>query len=217
MYAKGGTAQAMLLSTILTSTFTTSSGSRLAELATLRPHAGGAAKQPWANGLEMPSSGGVRSRIGSVKNSASMNGSWASVVASEVGSDPVDACMRAPGSEIEHRVDRARQLVARQRELVARVGEQIPNATALLKTFETTLALFEKAQAALQRSQTLRTEQAVHSDGTVTAAPVPDCPEPGDAIRVKPDYEEQMSAVARILEILREGGYHCELDCAIWH
>jgi type II secretory pathway component PulM len=150
-----------------------------------------------------------------------MNGSVASVAASEVGPDPMGAYLRAPDavSEIEHRVDRARQLVARQRELVARVGERLPDAATLLKTFETTLALFEKAQATLQRSQTLRAEaeQVVHSDETVSAALAPNCPEPGDAIRAKSDYEKQMSAVARIMKILREGGYRCELERETLH
>ena len=148
-----------------------------------------------------------------------MNGSDASTAASEVGSDPMGACLRGSVSEIEHHVDRARQIVARQRELVARVGERIPGAVTLLKTFESTLALFEKAQAVLQYSQTLgaEVEQAVRSDGTVAAALFQNCAEPGDAIRAKPDDEEQVSALARIMEILREGGYHCELERVTLH
>jgi len=149
-----------------------------------------------------------------------MIGSGASVVASEVGPDPMAAYPRAPRStEIEQRIDRGRQIVARQRELVARVGERFPAAVTLLKTFENTLALFERTHAVLQRSQTLRAEVelAVRGDGTVAAARSPNCPGPGDAIGAKPDYEEQVSAVARIIEILREGGYRCELDRGTLH
>ena len=148
-----------------------------------------------------------------------MNSSEANTVASEVGPDPTGAYMRAPDfvSEIEHRVDWARQLVARQRELVTRVGERIPDAAALLKTFETTLGLFEKAQAVLQHSQTLRTRAGQTTCGDGTATPGLDCPEPGEAIPAKLDYEEQMSAIARIMEILRDGGYHCELGGETLH
>ena len=148
-----------------------------------------------------------------------MNCSEASVVASELGPDPMGGRLRARGSaaEIEHRVDRARQIVARQRELVERVGERIPGAVTLLKTFESTLGLIEKTQTALQRSRALRAEAEQAVQGTVTAALPSDCPEPGDPIHAKLDYEKQMSAVARIMEILREGGYRCEFDCATLH
>src|SRR5262245_27039372 len=166
-------------------------------------------------------SSGGRRRVGSVKGSVSMNGIGAGVIASKVGQDPMGAYLRAPRSlaEIEQRIDRGRQIVARQRELVARVGERIPSAVTLLKTFESTLALFERARAVLQRSQALRAEagQAVLSDRAAAATRAPNRSEPGEAICAKPDDEEKMSAIARIMEILREGGYHCELERETLH
>jgi hypothetical protein len=38
-----------------------------------------------------------------------------------------------------------------------------------------------------------------------------------DATGAKLDHQERMRAVARILEILRGGGYHCELEQQTLH
>jgi hypothetical protein len=43
-------------------------------------------------------------------------------------------------------------------------------------------------------------------------SPVANCREPVDATGLMRDQEEQMRAVAHIMEILREGGYHCEIN-----
>jgi uncharacterized protein (DUF1697 family) len=116
-------------------------------------------------------------------------------------------------SEAERRVDRGRQIVARQRELVAKLGEQFPIAVTLLKSFERSLALFEEVLATHQRNEVsiARAEQALVVPTT------PNCLEEVDATGAKLDHQERMRAVARILEILREGGYHCELDQKTLH
>lgn len=143
------------------------------------------------------------------------------LVESEVGPGPMGAHLRAPDpvSEIQRRVDRGREIVARQRELAAKCGKRIPDAITLLQSFETTLALLEKTQAALKHSAALRAEaaKAVHGDRTVPAVTIDSHLEPDEPIRSKPAYEEQASVVARIMEILREGGYHCELDRVTLH
>jgi hypothetical protein len=116
-------------------------------------------------------------------------------------------------SEAERRVDRGRQIVARQRELVAKLGEKFPIAVALLKNFEDLLALFEKNLATYQRN-----EVSIAGAGQALVVPTtPNCLEEADATGAKLDHQERMRAVARILEILREGGYHCELDQKTLH
>src|SRR5215475_3672888 len=103
-------------------------------------------------------------------------------------------------SEIELNVDRCRQIVSRQRELVAKFGGW-PIAAELLKTFEETLGILE--QMATDRRSKLHL-------GTEQPAP-PKCLEPADAITERAAYQEQMRNVARVVELLRGGGYACDL------
>ena len=145
-----------------------------------------------------------------------MNDSEARVVERQVGLAAMVTYLSYSGdlvSEAERRVDRGRQIVARQRELVAKLGEQFPIAVTLLKSFERSLALFEEVLATHQRDEVsiARAEQALVVPTT------PNCLEEVDATGAKLDHQERMRAVARILEILREGGYHCELDQKTLH
>jgi hypothetical protein len=145
-----------------------------------------------------------------------MNDSGARVVERQVGLAATVTYLSYSGdrvSEAERRVDRGRQIVARQRELVAKLGEQFPIAVTLLKNFERSLALFEEVLATHQRNEVpiARAEQALVVPTT------PNCLEEVDATGAKLDHQERMRAVARILEILREGGYHCELDQKTLH
>ena len=147
---------------------------------------------------------------------AGMNDSEARVAERQVGPAAMVTYLSYSGdrvSEAERRVDRGRQIVARQRELVAKLGEQFPIAVTLLKSFERSLALFEEVLATRQRNEVsiARAEQALVVPTT------PNCLEEVDATGAKPDHQERMRAVARILEILREGGYHCELDQKTLH
>jgi hypothetical protein len=89
-------------------------------------------------------------------------------------------------------------MVARQRELAAALGDEFPVAAALLETYEWRLALLEET---FQR----------RGSGASIVDSFTNCDEPVDAINPMPDYEDQMHAVARVVEILREGGYHCEV------
>ena len=145
-----------------------------------------------------------------------MNISEASVVGREGRLVPTAAFLHAPSrvSEMQRRVERGRQIVARQRELAAKFGEQSPIAVTLVKNFESCLAVFEEAQAGLQRNEALATEAEppVVSDKAVAAARTSNCHEPAAATGSMLDYEEQMRTVARTVEILREGGHHCELE-----
>jgi hypothetical protein len=43
------------------------------------------------------------------------------------------------------------------------------------------------------------------------SAPVANCLEPGETAGPKSETQERMRDIDRIMEILREGGYHCEL------
>jgi hypothetical protein len=145
-----------------------------------------------------------------------MNDSGARVVERQVGLAATVTYLSYSGdrvSEAERRVDRGRQIVARQRELVAKLGEQFPIAVTLLKNFERSLALFEEVLATHQRNEVsiARAEQAL------VAPTTPNCLAEADATGAKLDHQERMRAVARILEILREGGYQCELDQQTLH
>jgi hypothetical protein len=139
-----------------------------------------------------------------------MNNSEAGMLEREVGRAPIAAHLRSARLvwEAERRVGRARQIVARQRDLVARVGEEeVPIAVALLQTFERSLALFEEALAGRKRGEALIVrgeEQLVCNSKALLPAPISNCLEPADVTRPKLD-------VASIMEILREGGYDCEL------
>jgi len=144
-----------------------------------------------------------------------MNNSEARVVERQVGLAPMVTYLSYSGDLVlkaERRVDRGRQIVARQRELVAKLGERFPIAVALLKNFEDLLAIFERDLATHQRKEVsiARAEQAL------VAPTTPNCLEEAD-VTAKLDHQERMRAVARILEILREGGYHCELDQQTLH
>jgi hypothetical protein len=86
--------------------------------------------------------------------------------------------------EAERRVSRGREIVSRRRELVATLGDGDPIAVAVLKTFEALLALYEANLAAFPRDE-------VVADNTEGA---------------------NWRKVFRIMEILREGGYDCDLQ-----
>jgi hypothetical protein len=138
-----------------------------------------------------------------------MNNSEAGMLEREVGRAPIAAHLRSARLvwQAERRVGRARQIVARQRDVVARVGEQVPIAVALLQTFERSLALFEEVLAGRKRGEALIVrgeEQLVCNSKALLPAPISNCLEPADVTRPKLD-------VASIMEILREGGYDCEL------
>ena len=101
-------------------------------------------------------------------------------------------------SEQQRRVYRSRQIVARQRELVAKYGDRLPVAVALLETFERMRELFERM---LDRSEppAVRAEQPAQPKSVEAAV-----------VTEEMTHEGQMREVARIMEILRSGGYHCE-------
>jgi hypothetical protein len=101
-------------------------------------------------------------------------------------------------SQQRRRVDRGRQIVARQRELVAKHGDRLPVAVALLETYERTVRLFELGLDRCERRVVLAEQSA---EKVVEAAEVTQ----------KLTYQEQMRAVAHLMEVLRSGGYHCEL------
>src|SRR5262245_41842558 len=118
--------------------------------------------------------------------------------------------MLSAATELERRVVRGRQMVARQRELAAKLGEDLPVAVALLKTYERSLALLENA---VQRSRVLAdtVDRAVCGSSALLVASFPNCLEPGGTSDPQRGHQEQMRDVARLMEILRGGGYHCEL------
>ena len=86
--------------------------------------------------------------------------------------------------EAERLAIRGREIVMRQRQVVAKCGDDIPVGSKLLKTFERLLSLYEKIAAAYP-----------------PAAEVP----------VESTEEANWRKAARIMEILQEGGYHCEI------
>lgn len=109
-------------------------------------------------------------------------------------------------TELEQRIVRGRQIVARQRELAAEMGNAFPVAVMLLATCEKSLALLEHSY-----------RQSV-PDGTVNKA-IPQLsgflvalPSPAEAAASELNYQDRMRHVARIMEILGEGGYHCRLE-----
>jgi hypothetical protein len=79
---------------------------------------------------------------------------------------------------------RGREIVMRQRQVVAKCGDDIPIGSKLLKTFEQLLSLYEKIAA--------------------TYPPVTEIP-------IESAEEANWRKAARILEILREAGHHCEI------
>jgi len=89
--------------------------------------------------------------------------------------------------EAERRVSRGREIVSRQRDLVAKLGDGHPIAVALLNTFEALLALYEANLAASRRDE-------VVADNT---------------------EEANWRKVFRIMEILGEGGYDCDLQLTL--
>jgi hypothetical protein len=121
--------------------------------------------------------------------------------------------MLSPATEFERRVVRGRQIVARQRELAAKLGEDLPIAVALLAAYERSLALLENAY---ERSTVLTNtvDKAVRGSRALLVA---NCPSPADTTGPGQDHQEGMRAVALIMEILREGGYHCELTKETMH
>ena len=118
--------------------------------------------------------------------------------------------MLSATTELERRVVRGRQMVARQRELAVKLGEELPIAVALLKTYENSLALLENA---VQRSRVLAdtVDKAVCGSSALLVASFPSCLEPAGTTGPQRDHQEQMLDVSRLMEILRGGGYHCEL------
>jgi hypothetical protein len=100
-------------------------------------------------------------------------------------------------SELQRRLDRARELVGRQRELAAGYGEQIPAAVALLRNLEDRLVLLEGTQAMLQRGLENGATQPLIGTSD-TAGP-------------KLTYEQKMRVAARVVEILSNAGYRCKL------
>jgi hypothetical protein len=86
--------------------------------------------------------------------------------------------------EAERRVSRGREIVSRQRDLVAKLGDGHPIAVALLTTFEALLALYEANLATFRRDE-------VVADDT---------------------EEANWRKVFRIVEVLREDGYDCDLQ-----
>ena len=107
-------------------------------------------------------------------------------------------------SEAQRRVDRGRRIVAQQRELVGKVGKALPLAVSLLETCERTLALLEDGLANYQLMADSMQQTLCNSKTLVDS-------NPAEVVGPQRDNEEQLRHVARILEILREGGYHCEL------
>jgi len=87
--------------------------------------------------------------------------------------------------QAERRAIRGREIVMRQRQVVAKCGGDIPIGSKLLETFEQLLSLYEKIAAACA---------------------------PATEIPVESTEEANWRKVARIMEILREGGYHVELQ-----
>jgi hypothetical protein len=107
-------------------------------------------------------------------------------------------------TELERRVVRGREIVARQRELAAKLGEDCPLAVKVLNEFERFLALLEDRQ----RREVLK---AVPGFGALLVAPFPICPSSTDMFGPEPDYQDRMRHVARIMDVLRDAGYQCEL------
>jgi hypothetical protein len=105
-------------------------------------------------------------------------------------------------SEAQRRVDRRRRIVAQQRELVAKIGDAFPIAGELLKLYEKSLALLESTL-----ENHLRHEPDI-------GPPDPVLDGADDAAW---DHEEQVRKVARLMEVLRQGGYHCELAQGTQH
>jgi hypothetical protein len=121
--------------------------------------------------------------------------------------------MLSAATELERRVIRGRQIVGRQRELAAKLGEDLPIAIALLEIYERSLALLENAYA--RRDVLADTaDEAVRAPGAFLVA---NCPCPAGTTGPGQDHQERMLAVALVIEILREGGYHCELAKETMH
>src|SRR4051812_32185539 len=93
-------------------------------------------------------------------------------------------------SEAERRICRAHEIISRQRELVARLGDRMPVAAMLLENFEKSAALLEQALASYRRNEAVM---------AVAAA------------SLQQDNQQQMRDIARIMEVLRQGGFQCGL------
>ena len=98
----------------------------------------------------------------------------------------------------ERRVIRGRQIVARQREIASASGT--PLSIALLETFEASLAVFEDNLTRHLRDGGLCAEQLARPISQTVI-----------------DYQARSRRVASVMEILREGGYACELTQPILH
>ena len=107
----------------------------------------------------------------------------------------------SPVLDAERRVNRGRKIVAQQQELVARLKKPWPAALELLKAYKRTLALFEETLAMYR----LRYREVAKNAGVE-----------GNAITSMSECEEAR-AIARLLEILRGAGYHCELTQETLH
>ena len=118
-------------------------------------------------------------------------------------------------SELERRVVRGRQIVARQQELAAKLGKEFPIALALVETFEKSLVLIEQHY----QREVLATavDGAVGGLSAPLAVSVPICFEPDGTTDPGRDYQQQMRDVARLMELLRNGGYRCELAEGTMH
>ena len=112
-------------------------------------------------------------------------------------------------TELERRVVRGREIVARQRELAAKLGEDCPLAVKVLNEFERFLALLEDRQRREVFTNTV--DKSVRGAGALLVAPFPICPSSADMFGPEPDYQDRMRHVARIMDILRDAGYPCEL------
>ncbi|MBR0850805.1 hypothetical protein JQ543_23895 [Bradyrhizobium diazoefficiens] len=121
-----------------------------------------------------------------------------------------------PASRLQ-RIARARQIVTRQREIVATAGETLPAAFALLNTYERLLAALESSQAVHQRSDASVGITGLGGPDQDVEAAASGSARQSCAAGAGSGAQEQMELVARILEILREGGYGCEMERSTIH
>jgi hypothetical protein len=117
--------------------------------------------------------------------------------------------------EAERHICRARQLVERQRQLVSKIGKQNPAAVTLLTNFEQSAALLEQALTNYRRSDLLaaRMREAIDNRNPGIRRTAPNhLEQASEALAARQAHDEQMRNVAGIVEILREGGFLCELS-----
>jgi hypothetical protein len=87
----------------------------------------------------------------------------------------------------------------------------MPAAAVLLRNFEHSAALLEQTLATYRHNDLIaaRVKDAIYSSNATLPPTTPT--EANEPSLAKLAYEAQMRDVGRLMEILREGGYHCEL------